>query len=355
MKRYVSSASVGNSQDFPDIDMVVIDVDVNIPILATTESDKLDEFIYAIITNPKIAGKFEIINTDDLDYATLEDQESRYPIMYAINSIGMYTLKVLLMFRISNHPDSESATRKYYLKDKAKEESLLDVPETQKHDYTSVIVDYSHCKSVRKPDPDDVVYDTYDEALQEFPDVLLGLWKKYSGNTENLYYKGYNISLCQHNQYYVHDHGGNHPEKSKFFSISHLKHGKTVTDVLQEIKAYIDNNPILAASLNNQHLNNSDILPFINAVMTNVRNHFFYINKLKYTCIEAYTELTSNDICLLIVDSDHNYYNGVVPVKSVSDFTHNMQHYVDCISEDVIRCFQETYNFVHWATGKNNL
>ncbi len=352
MKKYVSSVSVGNSQDFPDIDMVVIDVDVNLPILATTESDKLDEFIYAIITNPKIAGKFEIINTDDLDYSTVEDQESRYPIMYAINNIGMYTLKVLLMFRISNHPDSDSATRNYHLKNKAKKRSLLDDSATQEHDYTSVIVDYSHCKSVRKPNPDDIVYDTYDDALQKFPDILLDLWKKYSANTENLYYKGYNISLYQHNQYYVHDHSGNHPEKSKFFSISHLNRGKTVTDVLREIKTYIDNNPILATSLNNQHLNNSDILPFINAVMTNVREHFFYINKLKYTCIEAYTELTSNDICLLIVDSEHNYYNGVVPVESVSDFKNNTQYYIDWISGDVIRCFQETYNFVRWATGE---
>lgn len=352
MKKYIRSALSGKSHDFPEIDMVTIDVALHLPVLATTVSDMLDKFIYAVLDNPKIVGKFEIVNTDDLDYETHDEQESRYPVMYAVNDLGMCTLKVLLMFRISNHPDSESVTRKNYLKNKAQEESLLDNPAMQDRDYTSVIVDYSHCKSVRKPDPDDIVYDTYDEALQEFPGVLLDLWDKYSNNTETLYYKGYNISLFQHNQYYVHDHDDKHPEKSKFFNITHLRHGKTVKDVLQEIKKYIDSNPVLASSLVRIHLTNTDIMPFVSAIMKNVQDHFFYINNLKYTCVEAYTELTSNDICLLIVDSDHNYYNGVVPVQSVSDFKDNMQYYVDWISEDVIRCFQETYNFVRWATGK---
>ena len=149
MKKYIRSALSGKSHDFPEIDMVTIDVALHLPVLATTASDMLDKFIYAVLDNPKIVEKFEIVNTDDLDYETHDEQESRYPVMYAVNDLGMCTLKVLLMFRISNHPDSESVTRKNYLKNKAQEESLLDNPAMQDHDYTSVIVDYSHCKSVR--------------------------------------------------------------------------------------------------------------------------------------------------------------------------------------------------------------
>ena len=325
MSKEVKSTIATQVNDYPEVDTIAIDCYFDaLPAERASQFDLLDSFIHKILNDSRITGKFNLINKDDLPNQALENKETRYPILYAINEMGLIVLKILLMFRNSN--------------------SILNTDCR-----TYVTIDYSYGKSI-KSFPDDYVYHTYDEAIQMIPVILSNLWNEYSSNAVSSYYHGYDISLIQHFMFRVHDHANRHPENSKDFKISNLKEGESFKSVLKEIKEYIDSNSLENDSVaSDPCLRNEDLQRFVTEVMRKIRNHFFYINKLKYCCVEACAELSSNSIHLLIIDSDQSYYSGKLTVDDFSEIKNNLQYYINRISEDVIRCFQETYDFISWS------
>ena len=90
---------------------------------------------------------------------------------------------------------------------------------------------------------------------------------------------------------------------------------------------------------------------FIAEVMDLIRYNFFCLNDLKYECEFAGYLGGNHNIHIDIVDSDGNKYKGIMTVDDVYEFRENFQKHVTRISNDVISCFQETYDFIKWASN----
>ncbi len=98
------------------------------------------------------------------------------------------------------------------------------------------------------------------------------------------------------------------------------------------------------------HLHRYEIKSFIAEVMELVRYNFFCLNNLKYECEFAGYLWENNNVFIDIVDSDGNKYKGIMTVDDVYEFRNNTKYYIDRISNDIIHCFQETYDYIAWAS-----
>ena len=317
MTRYVRSARELPRQDKSDIDSAVIQVEVADSI---NPAEKIHQLVEAVLNEANNNNKIDIVKPN-LGTGGPE-QESLYPAVYVKNDYGMSVLKILFIFRISTHPDSDnSAGRARFTQTQGRLLSRL--PANQKAQQEAIPVSMIVYNKPRKHNwakPTDIVYSTFEEARTGIPQYIESQVQKYKTYDANLFYAGYNIKKVGKNDWIIVSSEGDKISKH-FYS-------------LEDIKKSIDAGNITASQYIAVPITDKQAKYILNEV----KKHFRNIVPYNFYIADVFQELTVDDIYLEIRDSADNSYEGFIPVDEY--LSNDLSEIID----DIIRGFTETYH-----------